>query len=536
VDITFYQVGDTHYRAFDATNGNANATNRNNLRKMMELTPSTAMPGAGTVGTPGGVIACGDLLNSGSETDPASGLVISKTATLEKQWANFIKDFGSLGNEPDSIVKWPVFEGYGNHDQDGFLKQVSDNIAARATRHPNIAAQSGTYTYAGGYGNIRVTGVHYAWNWGPLHFVQANMRIGDGIQRYPCSGSHAFLKSYLENTVGDSGDPVFVAVHLPPSTDAESDWPKADRQAFYDLIRRFNTVGILVGHVHSYAYSLWLGPDNNGDVGIPVYQCDSLNHAGATQGIFSAFRILGDPLDPKKATVHVAQRLGNNSWGLASSREISLSGTLPPPPPPPAGSLGISQWQSINLHNSEPCGLAIADNSFVEPRLAGVRQIEVLFSESIVVPDLAAAVAITGVSSSGVVSPASLGIAVKVAIGASSDTLVVTFADGGYPVALPDAAKWRFTLNPAAISGGSGAVLSASASTSRVISGLVGDFHGNGRVSGADLNQVSNTAVFDSAIVDCLRADIDGDAQIGSGDLNTAWAKRSKRIDTLATP
>lgn len=535
LDITFLQVGDTHYQAFDATTGNFNSANRANLAKMMQLTPATDMPGAGTVGTPLGVIACGDLINSGTETDPTTGQTLTKSATMEMQWANFTKDFGLLGNEADSVLKYPVYEGYGNHDQDGFLKQESDYIAARAAQHPNLTAQSGTYTYVGGYGNISVTGVHYAWKWGPVHFVQVNMRIGDGIQRYPCSGSYTFLKNYLENTVGSSGDPVFVIVHLPPSTGAESDWPAADRQAFYDLARRFNTVGVLVGHVHSYAYFDWSGPAGNGDVPIKVYQCDSLNHTGTTQGIFSVFRILGDPVDSTKATLYVAQRLRNNTWGASASRVISLSST-PPPPPPPTG-LAINEWQSVNLHSGVPGGLPITDDTFVEPRQGGIRQIEVLFAEAINVTNLSSAVTVTGVNASGPVSLASLGITTNVAIGGAGDTLVVTFANGGGAVALPDVAKWRFTLNTGVISGvASGAVLGTSAPTSRVITGLVGDLDGNGRVTGRDLNEITNTTAFEATISACVRADIDGNAQLDNADLNTAWANRNHRVDNLATP
>ena len=534
IDITFYQVGDTHYEAFDANPDHFNITNRSNLQKMMAMTPATTMPGAGTLGLPVGVIACGDLLNGYAETDPDTGTYLDKTASMQRQWENFTKDFGLLGTETDSILKYPVFEGYGNHDQDGFLKQESDYIAARAAQHPNKTGQSGLYTYVGGYGNISVTGVHYAWKWGPVHFVQANMRIGDGPQRYPCSGSYTFLKNYLENTVGDSGDPVFVAVHLPPNTAGETEWPVADRQAFYDLIKSYNTVGILVGHVHSYAYSLWKGPDGTGSLEIPVYQCDSMNHSGDTQGICSAFRIVGDPLDSTKATVYVAQRLRNNTWGVNSSRTISL----PAAEPPPVSNLAVNQWKSINLHNNIPCGLAIADNTFVEPRQAGVRQVEVLFSEAIAVPNLAAAITITGVNNSGAVSPASLGLTTHAAISPAGNSLVVTFEDGGGARALPDAAKWRFTLNPAAITGTgtNPAVLSASANTTRVITGLIGDFNGNGRTTGVDLNLIANTTTFDPANDACLRADIDGDAQIGIGDLNIAWANRAQRTDSLATP
>lgn len=539
IDITFYEIGDPHFRAFDASSSNHNVTLRDNLQRMMTLTPSTPMPGAGTVGVPQGVINVGDLIEAGNETDPATGSAIGGLATREKQWENYVEAMGLLGNEPSSIVKFPVYEAYGNHDQDTFLKQVSDRIAARAALLPNLTAQSGSYTYVGGYGGITVSGVHFAWKWGPIHFVNCNIRVGDDAKRYPSSGSYSFLKNYLENTVGNSGEAVFVIVHLPPTTGAEGDWPLADRQAFYDLIRFYNIAGVLVGHVHSYAHYLWRGPSNDGPVGIPVYQCDAIQRGGLTQGIFNVFRILGDPNDPTKATVHMAQRIRNGTWGNVVSREISLSSNPAGPPPDPVdpNSLGVLEWRSINLHGGVACGLTLPQGElFVEPRAGGLRRIEVQFDEPIVVSSPGAALMVNGVSGSGPVTLAGLGIAVQVAV-QDADTLVATFQQGGVAVALPDGMKWRLTLNVAVIGAAAGdSVASASVATTRLVGALVGDVDGNGRVTGRDLNRIHNTTAFDPAIIDCLRADVNGDANIGQIDADLAWANRVKRIDTLANP
>jgi hypothetical protein len=340
LDVAFIQIGDPHYRSDDTVSSNHNLTLRDNLRRLMALTPSSTMPGAGTLGTPRGVLNCGDLLESGTVTP------LTKTQTLEAQWVKYVADFGLLGNEAGTIIKYPVYESYGNHDQDGFLKQVSDRIAARAAQLPNITAVSGSYTYVGSYGNITVKGVHFAWMWSGIHFVNCNMRSGSDGKRYPSSNSYGFLKDYLEQKVKTSNDPVFVMVHLPPTTGAEGDWPLVDRQAFYDLLIQYNTVGILVGHVHSYAYFQWRGPDNLGAVPIPVYQCDAIQRSSLTQGIFTAFRILGSPTDSTKATVHMAQRLRNNTWGNSNSRQITLGTSAINSPPSFAGFSGTTAYQT----------------------------------------------------------------------------------------------------------------------------------------------------------------------------------------------
>jgi cytolysin (calcineurin-like family phosphatase) len=322
IDISFLQIGDPHYRAFEATSHGHNAIVRDNIKKMMALTADSPMPGPDKLGKPLGVINAGDIVHSGAEEDPETKESLTKKQALEKQWANYVKDFGSLGNEPDTLIKYPVYESYGNHDQDGFLKEVSDRIAERGTKLPNITAKSGNFTYQKSFGKISVSGVHYAWKWGPFHFVNANIRVGNGDERYPCSGSYTFLKDYLEKSVAQSGEPVFIIVHLPPSTGAEGDWPLADRKAFYELASKYNIVGILIGHVHSYGFFPWNGPDN-GSFSIPVFQCDALHHRGASQGIFTAFRILGSTSD-NKATIYHAQYLRNETWGKAVATEISL--------------------------------------------------------------------------------------------------------------------------------------------------------------------------------------------------------------------
>lgn len=545
LDITFILIGDPHYRAFDSTDNGFNLVVRSNLQKMMALTANSAMPGAGTLGTPVGVINVGDLIDGGSEVDPSTGATLSTTATCELQWANYVRENGLLGNEANSIVKYPIYESYGNHDQNGFLQQVCERIAARAAAGsglPNITARSGSFTYVNAYGNITVTGVHFAWKWGPFHFININMRSGNDSKRYPSGGSYAFLQSYLQNNVGTSGDPVFVSVHLPPSTGAEADWPVADRQAFYDLIIQYNTVGVLNGHTHGYAFTEWRGPNGTGAVPITVYQVDAIHHPGSTQGIFTAFRIKGSLTDPTKATIYTSQRLRNDTWGLSTSRTISLSSNPNVDPGGGSGGGGTTglqaiQWSSVNNHGGNPYALPI-DNSgtFVEPRQAGIRRIEVLFSEAIAVSNLSTAVTITGLRASGAVTLAGLGITAQVSI-SNSTSLVITFTSSGVATALPDASKWRFTLNTAVITAVSnGTALASGTGTSRIFAGLVGDFDSNGRVTGRDLNSITRTTQFDAEIVDCLRADIAGDAVIDTTDVAIAWANRSNRTDTLGTP
>lgn len=321
-DFTFYHLGDTHYRAFDETGHkpgvSINNAIRDNLKRMATLTPTTPMPVAGTVGKAIGVIHVGDLLESGVEAP------LNKTQTLAKQWENYSKDFGLLGNEAGSLVKLPVYEAYGNHDQDGYLKQISDLIAERSAKLPGITARSGTFTYVKAFGNITVDKVHYAWKWGPVHFIQGNIRSGNGMDRMPSSGSYGFIKEYLETKVGTSGAPVMVIVHYPPNTGADTgaagslEWPLADKQEFYDLLIKYNIIGIICGHTHSFASYTWKGPAGNGPVELPVYVSDELFSVPSknknVNGFMNVYRISNDPDNPGKGRLVMARRMMDDTW------------------------------------------------------------------------------------------------------------------------------------------------------------------------------------------------------------------------------
>jgi hypothetical protein len=213
--------------------------------------------------------------------------------------------------------------------------------------------------------------------------------------------------------------------------------------------------------------------------------------------------------------------------GLVFDNFTLLKGPLGPQLTPLA-------WNSLCDHAGTPRPLSILDNTFIEPRQAGLRRVEITFSEAVQVGNPTAAVSVTGTNASGTVNLGSLGITTSAT--AVGDRVVVEFSNTGGPCALPDAAKWRFTLNPAAISGTGGAILPSGAANSRVITGLAGDTTGNGRCTGRDLNVIGNTGPFDPLQADHLRADINGDGVVGTADRDSAWANRAKRTDTISQP
>ena len=216
----------------------------------------------------------------------------------------------------------------------------------------------------------------------------------------------------------------------------------------------------------------------------------------------------------------------SNVTGSHTISATFTTGTITP--------LAVDAWNSVATHGDIPRALPIPDAGFIEPRASGIRRLEIAFSKPIAVSGPGAVVTVGGVNAAGSINLAAFGISVNAVV--SNRTLVLGFSDTGGACALPDVAKWRFTLNPAVITGVDGAILSASAATERVLACLAGDFDGNGRVSGLDLNAIQHAGPFDPLLPASLRADIDGDAVIAPADLTAAWANRAKRVDQLTLP
>ncbi|MEI7899455.1 MAG: LamG-like jellyroll fold domain-containing protein [bacterium] len=245
-DITFFAVSDLHYTVLPPTL----ASNQGTIDFMNEL-PGTAClkEAGGAVGTPRGVVITGDLTNDG----------------MAEQWALFVKDYGVKG---EGRICYPVYEGWGNHD--GGL--VEGAAPARGIKERNKVRP--------GLTNISSNGLHYAWDWGQVHFVQQNFYPGDArVRKGAMDGlghepqfSLAFLKEDLAKCVGRSGRPVIIMTHLgfdEGFSMAWGWWSAEERDAFYEVIKDYNVIGVLYGHTHAAANFKWRGID--------IYNCASGN-------------------------------------------------------------------------------------------------------------------------------------------------------------------------------------------------------------------------------------------------------------------
>jgi hypothetical protein len=206
-----------------------------------------------------GVLVVGDLIDS---LDKNGG---NYPAMQRFEWDRFLADYGLLGT--DGGLPYPVYETWGNHDGpqgDSFL------IADIATRNKSRV----------GVTNISPNGLHYSWDFGPVHFVHLGMFAGQGDKRreghhYAPRSSLEFLRSDLETQVGSSGRPVILGFHLHPNG-PEYDWPAEDLKAFWEAMQPYQIAALFHGHTHGSPPSRmrWDGVKFGQGQGLDVYNPD----------------------------------------------------------------------------------------------------------------------------------------------------------------------------------------------------------------------------------------------------------------------
>ena len=161
--------------------------------------PGTAIPeksGGGTVSRKIlGMLVTGDLIDS---ADKNGGFY---PAMQRFEWQRFKADYGLNGK--DGGLPFPVYELHGNHDGPQGDTFIVDDIIERNKTRPQVVHVSGN-------------GLHYSWDWGPLHLVNLGMFVGAGEERrkdhhYAPRGSLEFLREDLKRHgrwVREAGDPV----------------------------------------------------------------------------------------------------------------------------------------------------------------------------------------------------------------------------------------------------------------------------------------------------------------------------------------
>jgi len=224
-DVTFFVAADTHF----GHEGIA-ALNKRQIETMNRL-PGTGYPAriGGKVARPLGVLVAGDLTEYGRGT----------------HWDEFVEHYGLTGR--DGLLKYPVYEGTGNHDRDILLYRPA--LSGVKKRHGDLT---------------------YSWDWGDLHLVCLDI--------YPTAANLRWLKRDLAR-VGRKL-PVVVYFHYPLLGPYSDPWSDKEKEAFRETIDGFNVIAIFHGHYHGSGHYTWAGYD--------VYNVGSPRHGDHS---FAAARV-----------------------------------------------------------------------------------------------------------------------------------------------------------------------------------------------------------------------------------------------------
>lgn len=290
--VAFLMISDTHVLADAADTSQLDArcvavTSR--FVDRLNMLAGTVIPesaGGGKVRELRGVIHGGDCIDTGDKPR----LEMQRT-----EWAGFEDFYGLTGR--DGRLQLPLYEVHGNHDSprgDGYAVQ---RIRARNSDRVGLSA-------------VSEHGLHYSWDWGPVHFVNLGIVVGEVSEparqrRYAPLGSLQFLQADLQKCVGNSGRPIVVTHHidvlrysqpLPVETaKAEGmEWDPADVRAYYEALRGYRVAGVLYGHTHGRNIFWWDGTSKAAKSGIPTFNCDNSSYFGGVQQAILYFEIWPD--------------------------------------------------------------------------------------------------------------------------------------------------------------------------------------------------------------------------------------------------
>lgn len=274
-ELTFFTCSDTHYREAAASN-----TVQAALIDIINAIPGKEFPaelGGGKVAVPRGVIVPGDLIDSGQ----------APAARIKAEWGLWKADFGMTG---EGRLKFPVYEGIGNHDLNE-RSPLEAEYKERNQKRADVVALS-------------TNGLHYAWEWEGVHFIQLNLYPGDVRPKekggQPPRHALTFLKEELAKNVGASGKPVVIAHHYMPT---DGWWSEPEKEAYYEAIKDYNVILITHGHQGRGGIYDWKG--------ITVVN----NHAFTGTGAF-VIHI------NKNNEMRIAQRTKNDAWGVTLKKTI----------------------------------------------------------------------------------------------------------------------------------------------------------------------------------------------------------------------
>jgi cytolysin (calcineurin-like family phosphatase) len=275
--------------------------------------------GGDAIAGPRGVAVLGDVIDDGDRMRDGKN-------QSELQFRYFLSDFGLDGT--DGRLKFPVFEGWGNHDGPPVGKErFGFSFQSHLRDRNKLRMQKGLIDH------ISASGLHYSWNWDDVHFVQLNLYPGNVPHpqtRYSAAyhdpqGSLDFLKGDLATHVGTSGQPVIVMHHY--DLQGTDWWHDEERKAYYDAIQPYNVIAVFHGHTGTGVYK-WNPPGEE--------QVLNVVNTGQTEDGFFVVQVTGNRIrlayrmkDGVKKIKHPngqIRREWNGTWGWRHTHTGKLAG------------------------------------------------------------------------------------------------------------------------------------------------------------------------------------------------------------------
>ncbi len=179
------------------------------------------------------------LMGSKVGTDGVRGVVMAGDLTQSETFMQ-----RDLYIESITPYEQHFFDGLGNHDLDSVLDLMRPYV--RNKKRSTVRSNRGT-------GNRP----HYSWDWHDVHFVQLNVLPSDRVvagvdvvEKEPFDAL-TYLSTDLALNVGDSGRPVILIHHYGfGSFSAAGWWDAGQRLDYWEVIKDYNVVLIIVGHLH----------------------------------------------------------------------------------------------------------------------------------------------------------------------------------------------------------------------------------------------------------------------------------------------
>ncbi|ACD90912.1 metallophosphoesterase [Chlorobium limicola DSM 245] len=203
-----------------------------------------------------------------------------------------------------------VYDGIGNHDkaEPTFMQKTACFFKTAECVNPEVIQNTLS-------SRVRLTpvlyreGIHYAWKWDDVVFVQLNLFPGDSNDNYGLSpqNSLTYLRNLLNNRVDKNKDRIVLIHHYGFDPFSQTYWSDSQRKEYWNLIADYNVMGILTGHSHNNTgytfYNAFTRPSGytKGPASIASFVC-----GGACLGYYLDITIDGN-------TMHVRQRDNNGT-------------------------------------------------------------------------------------------------------------------------------------------------------------------------------------------------------------------------------